>query len=91
MENMPTLTESINRLRKEGYTVDFNLKQNGLECLKEGIMLAADQFQIDEVSRFEGMSDPADETVLYAVSSADGTCKGVLVDAYGSVCRTNKR
>ena len=36
-----------------------------------------------EVYRFEGMSDPDDNAVVYALEAADGT-KGVIVDAYGT-------
>ena len=31
METYETLTEGINALKKQGYTEDFNLKQNCLE------------------------------------------------------------
>jgi hypothetical protein len=32
--------------------------------------------------RFEGMTDPADNTVLYVIETSSGE-KGLLVDAYG--------
>ena len=33
MENYDTLTEGINALKLQGYTQDFNLKENCLECI----------------------------------------------------------
>lgn len=33
--------------------------------------------------RFEGISDPGDEQIVYAIQARDGT-KGVLVDGYGA-------
>ncbi len=33
--------------------------------------------------RFEGVSDPADEAILYAISSAQFHLKGTLVNDYG--------
>ena len=33
--------------------------------------------------RFEGASDPADNTILYVIETTDGV-KGTLIDAYGS-------
>jgi hypothetical protein len=41
------------------------------------------EFQISQVHRFEGMTNPADNTVLYAIEGKHGD-KGVLVDAYGA-------
>ncbi|MDQ6843566.1 MAG: cupin domain-containing protein, partial [Bacteroidota bacterium] len=35
------------------------------------------------VYRFEGASDPEDQSVLYAISSVKGDMKGVLVNGYG--------
>ena len=39
-------------------------------------------FEIVEVYRFEGNSDPADEAIVYAIESVTGV-KGVLVSGYG--------
>ena len=38
--------------------------------------------QIDFL-RFEGMNNPDDSSILFAISASDGS-KGVLVDAYGA-------
>jgi hypothetical protein len=34
-------------------------------------------------TRFEGNSDPIDNSIVYAISANDNSVKGVLVDAYG--------
>jgi hypothetical protein len=83
METFETVTEAIAALRKKGYTEDFNLKENCIECREGKFKLFHDQFQIDHVYRFEGMTDPDDETVLYAISSPQHNVKGTLVNAYG--------
>lgn len=67
-------------LRKRGYTVDFNLDENCLVCNAQ--RFNPDQFEIHEVYRFEGASDPGDESVVYGIESNDGQ-KGILVDGYG--------
>jgi hypothetical protein len=64
------------------------LEHNCLLCADKQIRLDANEFDIDEVYRFEGDTDPADETILFAVSSTDGTIKGTLVDAYGAYSDT---
>jgi hypothetical protein len=83
MDPMTTLTEIINKLKKEGYTEDFNLKENCLECQGNPIQVYPDEFVVDRHYRFEGESDPADEAVVYAISSDKHQLKGVLVNAYG--------
>ena len=71
---------AINDLRGRGYTQDFNLEENCLVCNAK--KFNPDQFEINEVYRFEGASDPADESVVYGIEGNDGQ-KGILVDGYG--------
>ena len=47
------------------------------------MQLYPEDFTIDEYYRFEGASDPADNSIVYAISPNDSSVKGVLVDAYG--------
>lgn len=42
----------------------------------------ADDFDIVDVYRYEGNSDPGDEATVYAIQSKKGV-KGVLVTGYG--------
>ena len=83
MENYPTLSETMNDLRKEGYTEDFNLQQNCLECRDGQFQVFADEFKVDKFFRFEGASNPSDSSILYAISSDSKNLKGLLVNAYG--------
>jgi hypothetical protein len=78
-----TLSETMNDLRKEGYTEDFNLHQNCLECRNGEFKVFADEFKVDKYFRFEGASNPSDAAILYAISSDKKNLKGVLVNAYG--------
>ena len=83
MEYMKTVSQVINDLRKEGYTEDFNLKQNSIESANGNFKVFHNEFIIDKVYRFEGQSDPADEATVYAISSAKYSVKGVLVNGGG--------
>jgi hypothetical protein len=83
MKTYETLIETINDLRLQGYTTDFNLKQHALECTSSKTTLSAEEFVVDKVIRFEGMTDPADESILYAITATDKSMKGLLVNAYG--------
>ena len=78
-----TLTDTMNELRKEGYTEDFNLQQNCLECRAGSFKVFSDEFKVDKYFRFEGDSNPSDAAILYAISSDVHNLKGVLVNAYG--------
>ena len=82
-QNYDTLSEAINDLRSYGYVEDFNLKQECLECRDGQFKIFHDQFEIDKVYWFDDMSDPADEAILYVVSSNTHKLKGVLVNGYG--------
>jgi hypothetical protein len=81
--NHSTLSETINKLRKEGYTEDFNLQQNCLECDSGDSKLLTEEFKVDKFFRFEGESNPSDSSILYAISSDSKNVKGLLVNAYG--------
>lgn len=78
-----TLSETMNELRKQGYTEDFNLQQNCLECRNGEHKVFADEFKVDKYFRFEGESNPSDSAILYAISSDSKDLKGLLVNAYG--------
>ncbi len=83
MHTLPTLSETLTRLKAEGYIEDFNLKGPYLAGERSAIQLAPDEFVVDQHFRFEGPTDPADEAVLYAISSAKFNLKGTLVNGYG--------
>lgn len=78
-----TLSQAISELRQEGYTEDLNLKPHCLECTTSKLELHPEDFQVDAFYRFEGMSNPDDNSIVYAISGKGGI-KGVLVDAYGA-------
>ncbi|MBK6546108.1 MAG: hypothetical protein IPO78_05780 [Saprospiraceae bacterium] len=75
-----TVSVALAILRKKGFTIDFNLEENCISCA-EG-KLQAEAFDIVEVYRYEGNTDPSDEATVYAIESKTGL-KGVLVTGYG--------
>ncbi|MBS1744517.1 MAG: phosphoribosylpyrophosphate synthetase [Bacteroidetes bacterium] len=83
MFSYDTVVEAINGLRERGYTMDFNLAFDALSCQQNGVCLNPTDFEIDEVYRFEGDTNPSDEDVVYAIESKDGKLKGVLSEAFG--------
>lgn len=80
---METLCQVMEELAVQGYIIDFNLRTDQLEGAENPLEEFPDNFLIDKSYRFEGESDPEDEAIIYAISSLDGTTKGVLIDGYG--------
>ncbi|HBT86728.1 MAG: phosphoribosylpyrophosphate synthetase [Fermentimonas sp.] len=84
MTTYTTLSEAINDLAKKGYTENFNIESDSIVCKESMIRLRPDEFEIDEVYRFQEMSDLDNESILYAISSPVNNIKGLLVNAYGT-------
>ena len=84
-----TLSQAIEDLRSRGYNYDFNYQNACLHCDKISEKFAANDLKITEVYRFEGISDPDDNDVLYAIESTSGH-KGILTDAYGAYADEHK-
>ncbi|HET8962647.1 MAG TPA: phosphoribosylpyrophosphate synthetase [Chitinophagales bacterium] len=80
---MKTVSEVINILNGRGYTADLNLKEDRIECSDPKVELLPGDFVVDKNYRFEGMSDPGDEAIVFAISSEKYNLKGVLVNGYG--------
>jgi hypothetical protein len=76
-----TVSNAIEALRNQGYTADFNIENNALTC--SGQKFDANNFDVVDVYRYEGNSDPADEAAVYAIKSSNGL-KGILVTGYGA-------
>lgn len=83
MEHYDTVTAALTALKFKGFTIDFNIAFDKIICKENNFCLNPSEFEITEVHRFEGATDPGDESVLYAVESKDGTLKGVITSAYG--------
>ena len=87
-EDMKTLSTCLNKLVRDGYEEDFRVAKEGLcsvhgkKCYQPGEVHIVDFF------RFEGASDPADNSILYAIDTNDGT-KGTLTDAFGPYADIN--
>src|SRR6476661_2913033 len=83
MQAFDTMSQALTGLKKQGYVEDFNLKEDCLECRGGQYRLFAGDFVVDSFYRFEGESDPGDESIVYAISSPKSGLKGVLVAAFG--------
>lgn len=83
MHSYDTVVAALNGLKSRGYDRNFNIDFDKLMCSETGACLNPNEFEIVEVYRFEGNSDPDDQDVVYAIESKDGTIKGVISSAFG--------
>ena len=81
-EEMKTLAFTLNKLVLQGFTEDFKASEMGLLSLQGEHKYSPEEVHVVDFFRFEGDSDPADNSILYAIETNDGT-KGTLTDAYG--------
>ena len=88
MNSTDTVTDALKELKRRGYTIDFNIAFDKIICADNKICLNPHEFEIVEVFRFEGDSNPADEDVVYAIESKDGKVKGTMTSAYGMYAET---
>ena len=82
--NYDTLSEAMNDLREKGYVEDFNLQKDSIRCERLDKNIKPSEFIVDQMFRFEGMTNPSDNSALYAVSCPDENLKGLIADAYGT-------
>lgn len=83
MPYMTSMATCMNKIVLDGYVDTFKVTEQGLHSLKEDRYYQPKDISIVDYFRFEGMSDPADNTILYQIVTSDGL-KGSLVDAYGA-------
>lgn len=82
MPYMNTLTSVVNKAIKDGYTDSMKVTRSGLLDMTKDKTYQPNQIKVVDFYRFEGESDPADNTIMYKIETADGA-KGTLIDAYG--------
>lgn len=79
---METMTAALDALGRRGFTENLSVVGNRLRVAGTGASFQPADLVIREHHRFEGVSDPDDMAILYAIE-ATGGIRGTLVDAYG--------
>jgi hypothetical protein len=87
-QEMATISGCTNKLFKQGFKTQFQATEEGLKSLETGKIYKPDQVIILNFYRFEGESDPSDNSILYAIETVTGE-KGTLSDAYGMYADSN--
>ena len=79
---MRTLSEAMENLARRGFIEHFGVRGDQLRGFESGKTFGPQDVIIREYERFEGVSDPDDMAILYALESSSGI-HGTLVDAFG--------
>jgi hypothetical protein len=79
---MATLAGVMDEVARRGFTEQFTPEDGTVRAVGSGMRYSADQVTISEYHRFEGISDPDDMSILYALETRSGV-RGTLVDAFG--------
>jgi hypothetical protein len=82
LDQMKTLSACLNSLLAAGFETQFKATKNGLKSLTTEKIYNPEDVKISSFYRFEGESDPADNSIVYAMETVTGE-KGTLTDAYG--------
>ena len=80
---METVSEALRRLSAAGYADDYRADRDGLRSRDNGSLHRPEDFRVDEVVRFEGDSDPSDESAVFALASTTDGTKGTYTVAFG--------
>jgi len=80
---METMDAAVARLERAGYADALRARADGFLEPRTGRVHPPETLIIDEIVRFEGESDPADEAVLFAIRSRDQSVRATFVATYG--------
>jgi hypothetical protein len=77
-----TLSEAVEKLKQRGFSHNFRINEQG-ELIETGkSSYEPSDIKLIEFHRFEGTSDPADMSIVYALETKTGE-RGTVVDSFG--------
>jgi hypothetical protein len=78
------LVEAQSSLKEKGYTDEFTYQEEEsvMKSNKTDKKYAPEEMKIIEFHRFEGMTNPGDMSIIFAVECVDGA-KGVVLSSFG--------
>ena len=64
-----TVTAQLEELERRGFGANLGVVGNAVQVLSGGKTFKAEELAIREYHRFEGVSDPGDMSIVYAIES----------------------
>jgi len=83
LNSYSTLSQATKDLGKRGFKAQFDFRGGKFLDLASGKTYAAKELAIVEYHRFEGMSDPGDTSIVFAMET-NSKIKGTLIMNYGA-------
>ena len=78
-----TLSQAMNALNEAGFKEGFKAEPDGIVGTFSGKSYQPEELKIVQSHRFDGMTNPQDDSIVFAIEAQDGT-KGTLVMSYSS-------
>ncbi len=80
-DKMQTVAGALRLFNGRGFDREMSVERGRLHVSGTARTYGPQEVRVREHRRFEGVSDPADTSVVYAIETVDGV-RGTLVDAY---------
>lgn len=78
-----SMSQALARLARAGFRHGLRARGGALRDTETGAVFAPEELEIAEIVRFEGESDPDEETVIFALATAGGEPLGTYAPVYG--------
>lgn len=78
-----SLSDAVHALEQMGYKEQLELKEDAIQVVKKDMEISPTKFEVDYMCRFEGMTNPSDNSILYAISIPEKGIKGTMTDSFG--------
>lgn len=78
-----SIASLLEQLEHHGFVHNWKVQDRHLVSDRVTERYRPESLSILAVYRFEGITDPQDEQIIYALEAQDGT-RGILIDAYGA-------
>lgn len=82
-QSLPTVTATLEALRRDGYTADYQIVDGELRADGGNSACALDEIVVERFFRFEGPSDPGDQMIVFALRDPISGVKGSMAVPYG--------
>ena len=83
LNSYTTLSQATRDLNERGFKAQFDFREGEFLDLKSEQSFSAKELAIVEYHRFEGMTNPGDSSIVFAIETDNGM-KGTLIMNYGT-------